>query len=118
MGARRWLEIGPISLQPSELMKIGLVMALARYFNGLTIEEVGRPLFLLVPVGIVFVPAGLGMKQPDLRTAMMLLLCGGGVFFLAGVRVWKFALCLARRVPFLPIAWRFLRDCQDNPVYT
>jgi rod shape determining protein RodA len=118
LGAQRWLEIGPVSLQPSELMKIGLVMVLARYFSTRSHEEVGRPLQLVYPVLLVLLPAALVMKQPDLGTALMLLLCSGGMLFLAGVRLWKFLLVLAGGAALVPIAWRFLRDYQKNRIYT
>jgi rod shape determining protein RodA len=83
MGAQRWIDLGLIQLQPSELMKVALMLALARYFHGLTIEEIGRPLRLIVPALFILVPAVLVLKQPDLGTALMLLMCGGAMFFLA-----------------------------------
>ncbi|HYC12903.1 MAG TPA: FtsW/RodA/SpoVE family cell cycle protein, partial [Stellaceae bacterium] len=103
MGAQRWIDLGVIQLQPSELMKVALVLALARYFHGLSIEDIGRPLALAVPVLLVVVPAGLVMKQPDLGTAMMLVLGGGMVFFLAGVRLWMFAAVVAAGLSAVPI---------------
>jgi rod shape determining protein RodA len=118
MGAQRWIDLGLIQLQPSEFMKIALIMALARYFNSLTPEEVGQPTKLIVPALLVLVPAILVLKQPDLGTAMMLILGGGAMFFLAGVRWWKFALILAGAAAAGPIAWRFLRDYQKNRIYT
>jgi rod shape determining protein RodA len=117
-GAQRWLELGPITLQPSELMKIGLVMVLARYFSTRSYEEIGRPLHLIYPLVLVLVPAALVMKQPDLGTAMMLMLCSGGLFFLAGVRIWKFLLMLLGGAALVPVAWGFLRDYQKNRIYT
>ncbi len=118
MGAQRWIDLGLIQLQPSEFMKIALIMALARYFNSLTPEEVGQPTKLIVPALLVLVPALLVLKQPDLGTAVMLILGGGAMFFLAGVRWWKFALILAGAAAAGPIAWRFLRDYQKNRIYT
>ena len=118
MGAQRWIDLGIIQIQPSELMKIAAMMALARYFNGLTIEEVGRPLRLVVPSLLVLVPAALVMKQPDLGTAMMLVLGGAAMFFLAGVRLWQFGLVLAGGMAAVPVAWRFMRDYQRNRIYT
>jgi len=118
MGAQRWIDLGVIQIQPSELMKIAAMMALARYFNGLSVEEIGKPLRLIVPALLVLVPAVLVLKQPDLGTAMMLVLGGGAMFFLAGVRWWKFAIVLAGGGAALPIAWRFLRDYQKNRIYT
>jgi rod shape determining protein RodA len=116
MGAQRWIDLGVIQLQPSELMKISLVLALARYFSMLTVEEIGRPVRLILPALLILLPAGLVMKQPDLGTAMMLVLSGGAIFFLAGVRWWKFALVLAAGGGAAPVAWRFLRDYQKNRI--
>ncbi|BBK29380.1 cell elongation-specific peptidoglycan biosynthesis regulator RodA [Stella humosa] len=118
MGAQRWIDFGFIQLQPSEIMKIALVLALARYFHGLDMDEIGRPLMLLVPIALVFAPAVLVLKQPDLGTAIMLIAGGGAMFFIAGVRLWKFAAVLAFAAATLPIAWELLRDYQKKRVYT
>jgi len=116
MGAQRWIDLGVIQLQPSELMKIALVLALARYFSMLTVEEIGRPVRLIVPTLFILLPAALVMKQPDLGTAMMLVLSGGAIFFLAGVRWWKFVLVLVAGGGAAPFAWHFLRDYQKNRI--
>jgi rod shape determining protein RodA len=118
MGAQRWIDLGVIQLQPSELMKVGAMLALARYFSNVPVEEIGRPLRLLVPGLMVLGPAALVLKQPDLGTAMMLVLGGGAMFFLAGVRAWQFAVVLLGGLSAVPIAWRFLRDYQKNRIYT
>ncbi len=118
MGAQRWIDFGFMQLQPSEIMKIALVLALARYFHSLDLDEVGRPLFLIVPLTMVMAPAALVLKQPDLGTAIMLIAGGGTVFFIAGVRLWKFAAVLAVVVASIPIAWEFLRDYQKKRVFT
>jgi len=112
MGAQRWIDLGVIQLQPSEMMKIALVLVLARYFSALTPEEIGRPTRLAAPALLVLLPAALVMKQPDLGTAMMLVLTGGAIFFLVGVRWWKFALVLAAGGAAVPVLWRFLKDYQ------
>src|SRR3546814_3422643 len=90
MGAQRWIDLGIVQIQPSELMKVALVMALARYFHGPPLEEVWRPTRLILPLFLVLTPVALVLKQLDLGTAMMLLMVGGGIFFLAGARLWKF----------------------------
>ncbi|WP_119167685.1 rod shape-determining protein RodA [Algihabitans albus] len=118
MGAQRWIDLGVMQLQPSELMKIALVMALARYFHGITYADIGRPTYLIVPLLLVGAPALLVLKQPDLGTAGMLLTVGGALFLVAGVRWWKFLLVIAAAGAALPVAWNFLHDYQKNRVMT
>jgi len=118
MGAQRWINIGFVQLQPSELMKISLVLALARYFHGLSYEDIGKPLNIVVPIVMVLVPSGLVLMQPDLGTAGMLILGGALMFFAAGVRLWKFAIVLVGGLSAVPIAWNFLRDYQNDRILT
>lgn len=118
MGAQRWIAIGPFQLQPSEMMKIALILVLARYFHGLTYEEIGKPHYLIIPTLMVFLPAGLVLMQPDLGTAGMLILGGALVFFAAGVRLWKFALVFAAGLAAGPVAWNFLHDYQKDRLLT
>jgi len=116
MGAQRWIDLGFIQLQPSEIMKITLILALARYFHGATLQEIGRPFFLIPPLIMVLLPAAMVLKQPDLGTAMMLVMSAGAVFFMAGVRMWKFALVLVSGLSAIPLAWEFLREYQKKRV--
>jgi rod shape determining protein RodA len=118
MGAQRWIDLGFFQLQPSELMKISLVLALGRYFHGASLEDVGRPFYLVPPMLMVFAPAALVLKQPDLGTALMLIAGSGVIFFMAGVRLWKFGVVLGLAVGAVPIAWGFLRDYQKARVLT
>ena len=118
MGAQRWIDLGFIQLQPSEIMKITLVLALARFFHGASYQDVGRPLFLIPPLIMVFLPVGLVLKQPDLGTAMMLTLASGAMFFLAGVRLWKFGLIIAAGLGAIPVAWKFMREYQRQRIIT
>ena len=118
MGAQRWIDLGFIRLQPSEMMKVALVLALARYFHGVSSEDIGRPLYLILPIMLAVAPAGLVLKQPDLGTAGMLLLAAGAVFFAAGVRWWKFALVIVAGLAAVPIGWQFLHDYQKARVMT
>ncbi len=112
MGAQRWIDLGFIQLQPSELMKIALVLALARYFHGLSLEEVGKPWRLVVPAALTLVPAALVLKQPDLGTALMLVLGGAAMLYLVGVRWWMFAFVTAAGGGAVPLVWHHLRDYQ------
>ncbi len=118
LGAQRWIDLGFIQLQPSEIMKITMVLALARYFHGSTPQDVGRPLFLAIPLLLVLMPAALVLKQPDMGTAMMLILAGGALFFLAGVRAWMFAVVIALAGGAVPVAWRFMREYQKQRITT
>ena len=118
MGAQRWIVIGPLSLQPSEIMKVAIVMVLARYFHGLSHEQIGRPQYLLWPLLLIATPAGLVLVQPDLGTATMLTLTGAALFFLAGVRIWKFLLVGAAGLAAMPVLWHFLREYQRQRILT
>ncbi len=117
-GAQRWIDLGFVQLQPSELMKVALVLALARYFHGATLPQVGRPFFLVPPVLMIAAPALLVLKQPDLGTTVMLVASGAVVLFLAGVRWWKFALVGAAAAGALPVIWGQLHDYQRERVLT
>jgi len=90
MGAQRWIDIGPLRLQPSELMKITLVMMLAAYYDWLDTRKTSRPLWVLIPVVLIAVPTALVLIQPNLGTALLLLMGGAAVMFAAGVSLWYF----------------------------
>lgn len=118
MGAQRWLDLGYFNLQPSELMKIALVLALARYFHGLTMEDATRPVRLILPLFMVFAPVVLVLRQPDLGTALMLVMASGALFFVAGVRLWKFGLVIVAGLIAAPAGWQFLHEYQKQRVLT
>ena len=117
-GAQRWIDIGGLQLQPSELMKIALVLALAAWFHRASWERIGNPLFLIAPIIAVLIPVVLILKEPNLGTAVITLLVGGAVFFAAGVRLWKFLLILLA-LPFAAqLAYSHLRDYQRARIET
>jgi len=118
MGAQRWIDLGVMQLQPSEVMKVAVVLALARCFHAPTLDEVGRLSYLVVPVLIVLAPAVLVLKQPDLGTALMLLMVGGAMFFLAGVRLWMFGVVIAAGLAAVPVIWQFLHGYQRSRILT
>jgi rod shape determining protein RodA len=117
-GAQRWIDIGPLQLQPSELMKIMLVLGLAAWFQRASWERIGNPLFLVPPALMVLVPVGLILKQPNLGTGLITAMVGAAVFFAAGVRLWKFALILAGVGVAAPIAYERLHDYQRARITT
>jgi rod shape determining protein RodA len=118
MGARRWIDLGVIQLQPSQLMNVVLVLALARYFHSRSDEQVARTRFLLPPTLMILVPTALVLKQPDLGTAVMLVMTGAVLFFIGGVRLRIFAVMAASVAAAVPAGWQFLRDYQKNRIYT
>jgi rod shape determining protein RodA len=85
LGATRWLDLGPVRLQPSEIMKIGLVLALARFYHGLSADKARLSWNLLIPIAMIGAPVLLVAKQPDLGTAILLAATGGAVMMVAGL---------------------------------
>ena len=117
-GAQRWIDIGPVQPQPSELMKIMLVVALAAWFHRASWERIGNPLFLIPAAIAVLLPMGLILKQPNLGTALITGMVGAAVFWAAGVRWWKFALLGAAGAVAAPIAYERLHDYQRARITT
>ena len=118
MGAQRWIDLKLFKIQPSEVMKIALVLALARYFHGMSGEEIRRLPTLIIPLVLVLVPSWLVIRQPDLGTAILLIIASAAIFFLAGVRLWVFGASSALVVATIPLAWNFLHDYQQQRVLT
>jgi rod shape determining protein RodA len=118
LGAQRWIELGPLQLQPSELMKIALVLALSRYLHGQSVEEVSWPLRLAIPLAMIGAPVVLVLLEPNLGTATILALDGCSLLFLAGLSWWWIAPTVSALVAAIPIAWRFMHDYQKARVLT
>ncbi len=118
MGAQRWLDLGIVQIQPAELAKISIVLVIARYFHGINHDQIGNPLYLVWPILLTLVPAILIFKQPKLGTTLVVLATTGIVFFMAGVRMWKFALVGVSAAGAVPVAWSLLRDYQRQRVMT
>jgi len=125
MGAQRWIDLGFMRLQPSELTKITLIMFLAAYYDWLDIKKVSRPLWVLVPVLIIAVPVFLTLRQPDLGTSLLLIFGGGGLMFLAGVHWAYFAAVLGAAGGVVVAvfesrgtAWQLLKDYQYRRIDT
>lgn len=116
MGAQRWIDLYVIQLQPSELMKIALVLALARYFHLTSLEDIFKFRNLLMPLALIMVPTVLVMRQPDLGTAMILMMSGAIIFFVGGVRLWKFIAAGGGVLAALPILWSMLHEYQRKRV--
>lgn len=107
MGATRWFRLGFITIQPSEIMKVFLVLAMAKYFHNIEVEEIQTIKYVILPLTLIFSPAILIFLQPDLGTALILLFVGFVILFIAGVRMWKFILTGILGLISLPILWFF-----------
>ncbi|MBI1363120.1 MAG: rod shape-determining protein RodA [Proteobacteria bacterium] len=119
MGATRWLNIGGFRLQPSEMMKVALILALARYYHMRPLGVVSKIPYLIPPLLMMLVPFILTVKQPDLGTALLLGMMGTGIMFAAGVS-WKFfALLIGGGMAAIPVGWEFfLRSYQKQRILT
>jgi len=118
MGGQRWLDLGVFQLQPGELMKIGTVMALARYYHGLTPQQSRGLRHLLVPVILIALPCFFLLRQPDLGTALMLAAAAVVVVYLAGVSKWLFIGGAAAAGAAIPLAVGMLREYQKARLLT
>jgi rod shape determining protein RodA len=117
-GARRWIALGPVSLQTSEFAKLALIVALARCLHR-HVGEGALPLrLLLVPALLVALPAGLILKQPDLGTVVVLAMTAGAVFLIAGLRLRIVALIAAVALPVVPYLWHHLKPYQQRRLLT
>lgn len=119
MGAQRWLAVGPFSFQPSEIMKLGIVLALARFYHGISADRARLSWWLLVPALMIGAPVLLVMHQPDLGTAMLIAMTGAAIVVLAGLS-WRiiFAALGAFVVAIPPVVMFVLHDYQRKRVLT
>lgn len=117
-GAERWIDLGLFKIQPSELMKIGIVLFLARYFSSTTVSGIKSIRGIIIPAVMTVLPFALIAAEPDLGTSLMVLTTAGIMFFAAGVQWWKFAIIGGFVGGSLPIIWSFLHEYQQNRVLT
>ena len=117
-GSTRWINLYFINLQPSELVKISLIIFLARYYNKIPSRDVNNIKFMLLPVIIIFVPVVLIIKQPDLGTALLIALSGLAVIWLAGFRVKYFIFSVITFICLTPVAIAFLKPYQKSRILT
>lgn len=116
MGAQRWVDLYVFQLQPSEIMKISLILALARYFHLQEEEKIYKLKTLILPTLLIFLPILLVLRQPDLGTAIILLLVGATLLFVAGVRLWIFGTAFATCIAIFPLCWSLLRTYQKKRI--
>ena len=118
-GAQRWLEIGPLRFQPSEIMKIGIVLALARFYHGMSADSARMSWWLLIPLALIGMPTLLVAHQPDLGTAILIAATGVTIMILAGLS-WRLigagvAAAIAAGIPFVMFV---LHDYQRQRIFT
>ena len=117
MGATRWFRVGGLALQPSEIMKVSLVFAMAKYFYNIDADDIEKTKYAIIPIFMIAVPAFFIFDQPDLGTATILLLVGVSILFIAGVKMWKFIFAGASALIAIPFLWIFvLYDYQKHRV--
>lgn len=119
LGAQRWISIGPLDLQPSELMKIALVLALARFLHGKSVEDVSKPVPLAIGLAMIALPAMFVFLQPNLGTTLIIIMDGCALLFLAGLSWWWIGPTAGAIAAAIPLAWQFvLHDYQKARVET
>ena len=125
MGAQRWLDFGFFRLQPSEVMKITLVLVLAAYYDWLPRKQTSSPIWVAVPLILIAFPAFLVLRQPDLGTALLLVVGGGAMMFMAGVHWVYFITVISSGIGLLVAVfhsrgttWQLLKDYQYTRVDT
>ncbi|KIE04980.1 Rod shape-determining protein RodA [Candidatus Jidaibacter acanthamoeba] len=118
MGAQRWLKLGSLNIQPSEFVKLAIILSLARYFHTLHSNQVSNFKSLIIPIIIFLLPVILILKQPNLGTAAIIIMISAAIFFVSGVKIWKFALVIIAGLGILPVIWQFMHDYQKQRVLT
>ncbi len=118
MGAQRWINLGFMQLQPSELMKIAVIIALAKYFHAATKEDMASFRFLVPAAVLILAPVALVLLQPDLGTSLMIVMGGGAMVFLAGAPILYFAIAGGLAAAAAPIGWFLMHDYQKQRVLT
>lgn len=116
MGARRWLDLGIVKLQPSEFIKIGIVLTLARYYNTLNFERAKCLRYAVIPLCLIIIPSLLILRQPDLGTSFVIISVGVVMIFLSGLRIRYFIIAGLSLLIVLPFLWGQLHDYQRKRV--
>ena len=117
-GSKRWLDLYFMNLQPSELMKVGLILFLAKYYHRISIENINSIRYLFIPITVLVAPIILVATQPDLGTSILIAAGGIVVAWLAGVRAKFFVFSGITMIALLPIAISFLKPYQKSRILT
>lgn len=116
MGAQRWLDLGVMKIQPSELAKISTILCLARFYHGKEVAEAKQIKNLIIPALMILLPVALVVAQPDLGTGLSIVFGGVAMLFVGGVSMWLFIAGIGAAIAAVPIAWQFLHEYQQKRV--
>jgi len=117
-GSKRWINLFAFNLQPSELMKVALIMSLAKYYNKIPSNDVNRIKFMVLPTIALLVPVYLILSQPDLGTALLVAIGGIAVIWLAGFRMKYFVFSSVLFICLMPVIIAFLKPYQKSRILT
>ena len=115
-GATRWIRVSGLSIQPSELVKITIILALAKFYHDIKFENIKKISYLFFPFLILVIPFGFVVIQPDLGTSLSILILGAFILFLAGIRLWKFILGLIITLVSIPIFLQSIKPYQRDRI--
>ena len=115
-GAERWIHIFGISIQPSEIIKVSIILALAKFYHDLRFDRIGYIHNLFFPLIIITIPFILTVIQPDLGTSLIIAMLGICIMFLAGVKIWKFVVSLLIMIISYPFFWNFIKPYQQKRI--
>ena len=117
-GATRWIRIAGLSLQPSEFIKVSLILCLAKYYHSIPITEVSKISRLVIPAIVTLLPVALVMIQPDLGTSIIILIGAGSIFWIVGVNYKYFLSAFTFVCISIPVGWQYLHNYQKERVYS
>ncbi len=118
LGAKRWLNLGIVVIQPSELMRMAIVLMLAKYFHKFSASQIGKLRFYITPILLVVIPLFFILVQPDLGTAILIMATAAAMFFITGFGAKYYVYIIGMLLIILPISWFFLHSYQKNRVLT
>ncbi|MDC3143916.1 rod shape-determining protein RodA [Pelagibacteraceae bacterium] len=117
-GATRWIRFAGLSLQPSEFIKVSLILCLAKYYHSIPVIEASKISRMVIPAVITLIPVGLVMIQPDLGTSIIILIGAGSIFWITGVNYKYFISAFGLVCAAIPVGWQYLHNYQKERVYT
>ncbi len=115
-GATRWIQVFGVSIQPSEIIKISIILALAKFYHDLRFDRIGYIHNLFFPMIIIIIPFILIVIQPDLGTSLSIFILGVSIMFIAGVKIWKFVVGLLIMVISYPFFWNSIKPYQQKRI--